>query len=507
MALYEEDMIDDLADEAEGPAQAYDEGFDEWDEADEVDEVDEVDELDEVDEIDEGDEWDEGDDVDDIDALEDTDVWDEGDEVDDDALEEAMAYALAAEDTDEFFRRIGGLLRRAARGAGRVARGAVSAARRAAPVIGQIARTAAPLLRVIPHPLAQGAATAANLLGQLRMEGADEDEALEAMAELAARNPRVLPVVGGLAARALVRRAGPALPPAARRAAVRTATQAARTLVRRQGPAAVRALPRVVRSVRRTAATRRTPPAMRPRVALNTARRVAASPQLARRLARPLPRGRAIVRQAVATGRVPARAGGGMMRAPMGGMMRRRRYADGGAGAASSSVVRSASPGWAPERGIASRSPGEVHGRRGDERVPGGEAHRSHGARATPLAPLARAASACVHRTCRSLRRRTIFAPPTSAWRRSRFASTGAWPISDASGRSPTSNGSWSRRRCSSARSIARAAASACSSKSSASAARRLPDRWPPTTRSRPTVTVRSARRRRRSFPVRCSSR
>ena len=55
------------------------------------------------------------------------------------------------------------------------------------------------------------------------------------MAEFAARNPRALPVVGGVAARALVRRAGAALPPAARRAAVRTTARAARTLVRRQG--------------------------------------------------------------------------------------------------------------------------------------------------------------------------------------------------------------------------------------------------------------------------------
>src|SRR5262249_37137840 len=158
-------------------------------------------------------------------------------------FEAAMAYALGAEDTDEFFRRIGRFLRGAARGVGRVVR-------RAAPVIGRVARAAAPILRVIPHPLAQGAATAANLLGQLRMEGASEDEALEAMAEYAARNPRVVPVVAGIAARALVRRAGPTLPPAARRQAVRTVTRAARTLVRRQGPAAIRALPRVVRSVR-----------------------------------------------------------------------------------------------------------------------------------------------------------------------------------------------------------------------------------------------------------------
>jgi hypothetical protein len=300
MALYEENMFEDLADEAEGPA-----AFDEFDEMDEFDELDEGDEMDEGDEFEAVDEFDEGEEMDEGDELEAYDEFEEGDEMealdegeeDDDAFEAAMAYALGAEDTDEFFRRIGGFLRRAARGAARVAR-------RAAPVIGRIARTAAPLLRVIPHPLAQGAATAANLLGQLRMEGASEEEALEAMAEYAARNPRVVPVVAGLAARALVRRAGPALPQAARRQAVRNVTRAARTLVRRQGPAAIRALPRVVTSVRRTAATRRTPPSVRPRVALNTARRVAASPALARRLSRPLPRGRAIVRTAVAGGRL-----------------------------------------------------------------------------------------------------------------------------------------------------------------------------------------------------------
>jgi hypothetical protein len=323
MAFYEENMFDDLADEAEGAAEAYDDRFDEMDEADEMEAADEMDEGDEMDALDEGDEMDEIDAVDEGDEMEAADAYDEydeidsaeeGDEADDDALEAAMAYALGAEDTDEFFRRIGGFLRRAARGA-------VNVARRAAPVIGQIARTAAPLLRVIPHPLAQGAATAANLLGQLRMEGASEEEALEAMAELAARNPRVRPVVAGLAARALVRRAGPALPAAVRRQVVRNVAAAARTLVRRQGPTAIRALPRVVRSVRRTAATRRTPPAVRPRVALNTARRVAASPRLAQRLSRPLPRGRAILRQAVGSGRL--RTGIGPVRRVMGGPLGR----------------------------------------------------------------------------------------------------------------------------------------------------------------------------------------
>jgi hypothetical protein len=58
-------------------------------------------------------------------------------------------------------------------------------------------------------------------------------------------------------------------------------------------------------------------------VALNTARRVAASPRLARRLSRPLPRGRALVRRAVAGGRA-LRGGmrGPMMRGMGGPMMR-----------------------------------------------------------------------------------------------------------------------------------------------------------------------------------------
>jgi len=304
MALYEENMFEDLAyDEAEGAADAYDE-FDEFDEGDEFDEADELEAADEFDEGDEFDAADEDEGFDEADELEaaefdefgDVDAYDEDGFEDEDALETALATALAAEDTDEFFRRAGRALRRAARGAVRVAR-------RAAPIVGRIARAATPILRVIPHPAARAAATAAQLLGRLRFESASEDEALEALAEFAARNPAALPVVAGVAARSLVRRAGAALPPAARRAAVRTTVRAARSLVRRLGPAAIRALPRVVRSVRRTAAARRTPPALRPRIALNTARRVAASARLVRRLARPLPRGRAVLRQAIAGAR------------------------------------------------------------------------------------------------------------------------------------------------------------------------------------------------------------
>ena len=64
-------------------------------------------------------------------------------------FEEEMAYALGAEDSDEFFRR----LRRIAR--------------RVAPVIGRVARVAAPILSRIPHPYAQVAGRIAGVAGRL----------------------------------------------------------------------------------------------------------------------------------------------------------------------------------------------------------------------------------------------------------------------------------------------------------------------------------------------------
>src|SRR5262245_23697622 len=104
MAHYEEDLIDELeTDEAEGMSEAYDE-LDSLDEADELDSLDEGDEMDELDEADELDEWDEADEAD-------ADEWDEYDEASDEegeeaGIDQALAFALAAEDSDEFFRRL-----------------------------------------------------------------------------------------------------------------------------------------------------------------------------------------------------------------------------------------------------------------------------------------------------------------------------------------------------------------------------------------------------------------
>ena len=147
--LNEEDMFDDLAyDQAEGAAEAYDE----FEEADEFDEADEADEFDEADE---GEEY----------------AGFEESEEEDDAFDTVVANALAAEDADEFLRR----LRRGARAV-------AQAARRAAPVVGQIARVAGPVLRRIPHPYAQVAGRVAGVLGRLMADGASEEEALDAMA-------------------------------------------------------------------------------------------------------------------------------------------------------------------------------------------------------------------------------------------------------------------------------------------------------------------------------------
>jgi hypothetical protein len=289
----DEDMYDDLAyDEAEGPAQAFEE--EEFDEADAGDEFDLGDEE----------EWD---------ALEDAgeyaddfgeDAYEEGEEEDygeegelDEAdVEEAMAYALGAEDTDEFFRRAFGALRRVARGAGRVFR-------RVAPIVGRVARIAAPIARLIPHPWAQAAGPVLNLLGRLRAEGASEEEAMDAFAELAAYDESAIPVVAGLAARTILRGRGAAVPLAARRRLVRSMSITARSLARRR-PGAVRALPRIVRSIRRTGAVRRTPLRVAPRIVARTAARVVRSPRLMRRLARPTQAARRRARAAV-------RAGGG----------------------------------------------------------------------------------------------------------------------------------------------------------------------------------------------------
>jgi hypothetical protein len=290
MDRYEESMFDDLAfDEA-------DDSFDEYDEADSYDEGD--DGFDEADDgFDEADESDGGDEYDDTTVS--FDAYDEGesgfdeseDGFDEEAFDELIAQALGAEDADEFFGKIAKGLR-----------GAFNAVKRAAPTIGKIARTIAPIASMIPG-VGTAVGSVANVVGKLMADEASEDEALDAFAELAVRNPAARPVLAGLAARKVLGGRAAQMPIAQRRHAIRVIRAATNALVRSGGPTAVRALPRIARSVKRTSVARRTPVAARPRVLANTARRVIhRNPRLRQQLVRPSALGRRILQRVGGSG-------------------------------------------------------------------------------------------------------------------------------------------------------------------------------------------------------------
>ncbi len=206
----------------------------------------------------------------------------EADEADE-FLGKALGSLLGAEDEDEFL--------------GKLFSGAKKLISKAAPIVGKLARGAAPILSMIPHPAAQIGSQVANALGKLRAEGASTEDALEAVAEIAVRDPRALPVVAGLAARSVIKGRGASMPQAQRQQVAKAMTRAATTLVRSGGPKAIRALPKIAKSVRRTAAAQGTPVAMQPRVVANTAAKVAQNPGLMRRLSAPSPTGQRLARR------------------------------------------------------------------------------------------------------------------------------------------------------------------------------------------------------------------
>lgn len=297
---------------AEGPAVSADEAFEgEVDLEEGFDEEgmeeDAADEMETYDEMDEGDGFEE--DLAEDYAEDDTDLVDE--------LEDVMADALDAEDSDDFLGRlIGGLgsLGRMAGAVGRgarVARGVAGRVGRLAGRAGRMARTAQRTMRAVqgggqpggamPRRGRGGASPGAGvpallqqllpLLQQHSQQGSSEMDVFEDVADWFEEDgvDEALPVLGGLAARAavapLIRRTGAAVGRNVGRQIVRSAAQSARTLVARQGPRAVRALPRIARSVGRTAVRRGTTPAAVPVALRRTTARVARQPGLARRLA------------------------------------------------------------------------------------------------------------------------------------------------------------------------------------------------------------------------------
>jgi hypothetical protein len=161
-------------------------------------------------------------------------------------------------------------------------------------VVGRIARGVSKVASLIPHPYAQAVGRVAGLVGKgarlvqrLRAEGASEEEALEAFAEMAARDPRALPIVAGLTARTVLKRKGAALSPMTRKKVVKQMKSAAKTLVAKRGPGAIRALPKIAMSVKRTAAAKGASTATATKAVRRTAAKVARSPALTRKLAKP----------------------------------------------------------------------------------------------------------------------------------------------------------------------------------------------------------------------------
>ena len=285
-SLAEEDLLD--VDEDVDAVDALEEdAFSEIDELDAADESDALDALDTADEFEEVDEFEEADALADEfeEELAADDSADELDEFGEFAVDEASglylpsaprlisgpaAVALAqrlnpfvvesmdADDADAFFRRIGRGLRRIGRGigrvAGRVARVAAPLLRRALPMIQRVAGLAGPWGRLVSAGIgaARGLASGRGLRGALagavgglipgvggriassilRADGADDDGALDALADMADAgqvSPGVaLPLGAGLAARIATPRVAGNIPPAiARRAAA-----AERTMLR-----------------------------------------------------------------------------------------------------------------------------------------------------------------------------------------------------------------------------------------------------------------------------------
>ena len=136
-------------------------------------------------------------------------------ESEDQTLGRVLGGALGAESEDEFF--------------GKLFSGIKNIAKKAAPVLGKIGRAAAPILSAIPLPQAQLAGKLAGLVGKLRAEGGTVEDALEAVAEIAARDTRALPVVAGLAARSVIKNSGANMPPAKRQQVAATMNRAAKT--------------------------------------------------------------------------------------------------------------------------------------------------------------------------------------------------------------------------------------------------------------------------------------
>jgi hypothetical protein len=220
-----------------------------------------------------------------------------------DAIEQAFADAMDAEDEDEFVRRLWGRLRRAARVASPMLR---RIGRRVLPMAMRLLREGARNIGGVAAQEVRGA-VGGMLGGGGQPAEPQPAEPMDAFADALADEAfsedeldQFAPVLGGLAARFAVRHltsptsraARPGQARALGQAVTRATTQAARTVVGRQGLRALRAVPRIVRLVTITIRRRRINPRQAAALIRRTAARVAASPRATARLARPSPAAR-----------------------------------------------------------------------------------------------------------------------------------------------------------------------------------------------------------------------
>jgi hypothetical protein len=210
-----------------------------------------------------------------FDAYDTYDAYDEGDAYN--ALEDEMADALGAADSDEFLQRIAQGVRQAAQ-----------VARSAGRVVGQAARAVAPIASAIPLPQAQAIGRVAQVAGRLLADGADEFEALDTLVDLAEAEDLMdvaAPAIASTAVRAALPQAA-RLPANTRQQLVRATAQTAHSLAQQQGPQAVRALPAVVQAAQQTARQQGLPPRSLPQIVQRLGMRLSRNPQLLQRLLR-----------------------------------------------------------------------------------------------------------------------------------------------------------------------------------------------------------------------------
>jgi hypothetical protein len=236
-----------------------------------------------------------------------------------DAMEEAVADAMDANDSNEFLRRLIGNIRGVAgavrRGAGTV-RSVAGGVQRVAGQVGRVAQGVQGLAGAVagsggqrrqragqrgtgqarPRAASGGAGLANLLQGLLPMlqqhaaQGANEMDVFDDLADWFEQEQadEALPIVAGVAARAalspVIRRTGVAAGRAVNRQIVRGTTQAAQNLIRRQGTQAVRALRPIAVSVGRVAVRRGARPNTLPNAIRQATARVASQPTLARQL-------------------------------------------------------------------------------------------------------------------------------------------------------------------------------------------------------------------------------